>query len=140
MRTKREPTTRDRTGATATSIARSAFGVVMGLIVASSFRILLANIADHLKEYATLKAMGYAQRYLVGVVVCEAAILAIAGFFPGLVVSERLCALAQRATMLPLAIEPIRAAEVLLLTLGMCWGSALIAVRKLRAADPADVF
>jgi putative ABC transport system permease protein len=37
-------------------------------------------------------------------------------------------------------IEPDRALEVLVLTLVMCWGSALIAVRKLRAADPADVF
>jgi putative ABC transport system permease protein len=119
-----------------------AFGVVMGLIVGMIivYQILFANIADHLKEYATLKAMGYAHRYLVGVVVCEAAILGIAGFFPGLLVSDRLCALAQKATMLPLAIEPLRAGEVLLLTLGMCWGSALIAVRKLRAADPADVF
>jgi hypothetical protein len=29
---------------------------------------------------------------------------------------------------------------VLGMTLVMCWASAMIAMRKLRAADPADVF
>jgi ABC-type lipoprotein release transport system permease subunit len=33
-----------------------------------------------------------------------------------------------------------RLAGVFLLTLAMCLGSALLAVRRLRAADPADVF
>ena len=118
------------------------FGVVMGLVVGMIivYQILFANIGDHLKEYATLKAIGYGHRYLAGIVVCEATILAAAGFAPGLLASERLYALAGSATMLPMAIEPRRAAEVLLLTLAMCWASALIAVRKLRAADPADVF
>jgi putative ABC transport system permease protein len=118
------------------------FGVVMGLVVGMIivYQILFANISDHLKEYATLKAMGYGHRYLAGIVLCEATILACAGFVPGLLVCERLYAVARRATMLPMTIEPVRTAEVLLLTLGMCWASALIAVRKLRAADPADVF
>jgi len=119
-----------------------AFGVVMGLVVGMIivYQILFADISDHLKEYATLKAMGYPNRYLSTIVLMEASILGLLGFVPGVAVCERLYAVAKRATMLPMRIEPDRAFEVLVLTLVMCWGSALIAVRKLRAADPADVF
>jgi putative ABC transport system permease protein len=118
------------------------FGVIMGLVVGMIivYQILFADISDHLKEYATLKAMGYANRYLSGVVLMEATILGVIGFVPGVAICERLYAVAKQATMLPMAIAPLRAAEVLGLTLVMCWGSALIAMRKLRAADPADVF
>jgi putative ABC transport system permease protein len=118
------------------------FGVVMGLVVGMIivYQILFADISDHLKEYATLKAMGYTNRYLSGVVLREASILALVGFVPGVAICERLYAVARQATMLPMAIEPVRASQVLGLTLVMSWGSAMIAMRKLRAADPADVF
>lgn len=118
------------------------FGVVMGLVVGMIivYQILFADISDHLKEYATLKALGYTNRYLAGVVVMEAAILGVAGFVPGLVICSQLFAFTAQVTMLPMALEVGRASQVLLLTLGMCWGSGMIAMRKLRAADPADVF
>jgi putative ABC transport system permease protein len=118
------------------------FGVIMGLVVGVIivYQILFTDISDHLKEYATMKAMGYTHRYLSGVVVMEATILGLAGFLPAVVLSQQLYGLARQATMLPMALEPVRAIEVLGLTLVMCWMSALIAMRKLRAADPADVF
>jgi len=119
-----------------------AFGVVIGLVVGMIivYQILFADIADHLSEYATLKAMGYTGRYLSGVVVMEASILAVAGFIPGMGVALGLYQVAHTATMLPMQIAPDRAVEVLLLTMVMCWASGLIAIRKLRTVDPADVF
>jgi putative ABC transport system permease protein len=118
------------------------FGVVMGLVVGMIivYQILFADIADHLKEYATLKAMGYTNRYLARVVLMEASILGLVGFIPGLAICHQLYDLTKRATMLPMVIEPVRATQVLGLTLVMCCVSAMIAMRKLRAADPADVF
>ena len=118
------------------------FGVVMGLVVGMIivYQILFADIGDHLKEYATLKAMGYTNRYLERVVLIEACILGLVGFLPGLAICHQLYELTKQATMLPMAIEPARATQVLGLTLLMCCASALIAMRKLRAADPADVF
>jgi putative ABC transport system permease protein len=118
------------------------FGVVMGLVVGMIivYQILFADISDHLKEYATLKAVGYTDHYLARVVMMEASILAVVGFFPGLAICHRLYALTKQATMLPMVIEPARASHVFALTLVMCCVSAMIAVRKLRAADPADVF
>ena len=118
------------------------FGTIMGLVVGAIivYQILFADISDHLAEYATLKAMGYANRFLVRVVLMEALILALGGFLPGLLISWQLYALTAEATLLPLAISPRIAGSVLGLTVGMCWISALIAVRKVRTADPAEIF
>jgi putative ABC transport system permease protein len=118
------------------------FGVVMGLIVGAIivYQILFADISDHLAEYATLKAIGYTNRYLAGVVVVEALILAVLGYVPGLAASLWLYDLTRRATMLPMLITPDRALLVLALTIVMCWGSGFVAMRKLRAADPAEIF
>jgi putative ABC transport system permease protein len=129
--------------ATATPIGYVfAFGVIMGLAVGSIvvYQILFADISDHLDEYATLKAMGYANRYLATVVAAEALILGIAGFVPGLGLSWWLFGLARSATKLPMAVEPLRAFQLLSLTVGMCALAGLLAVRRLRSADPADVF
>ena len=118
------------------------FGVVMGLVVGSIivYQILFTDISDHLAEYATLKAMGYANRFLAGVVLIEALILAVAGFLPGLALCHSLYGLTESATMLPMRLSAARSALVLGLTVVMCWGSGVIAMRKLRAADPAEVF
>jgi putative ABC transport system permease protein len=94
----------------------------------------------HLKEYATFKAMGYQNTYLLSVVFEEAIILAFAGFIPGVVLPFGLYALAANATALPLYMTVSRAILVLSLTVAMCIVSGAIATRKLQAADPADMF
>jgi putative ABC transport system permease protein len=97
-------------------------------------------VSEHLAEYATLKAMGYSDRYLVGVLIQEALILAILGYIPGFFLSWGLYQLTYAATMLPIAMKLDRAVFVLLLTIVMCSVSGAIAMRKLGSADPADVF
>jgi putative ABC transport system permease protein len=118
------------------------FGVVMGLVVGAVivYQILFADISDHVPEYATVKAMGYPNRYLAGVVVAEALILAVLGYLPGWAVSWWLYRVTAAATQLPMTLTLGRGLQVLGLAAAMCVTSALLAVRKLRAADPADVF
>jgi len=118
------------------------FGVIMGITVGSIivYQILFADISDHLAEYATLKAMGYTNRYLAGVVLAEALILAVVGFLPALGVAAWLYRVTASATNLPMRLAPDRAALVLALTVLMCCVSGLLAMRKLRGADPAEVF
>jgi putative ABC transport system permease protein len=117
-------------------------GTVMGFIVGIVivYQILYTDVADHLSEYATLKAMGYTDLYLLIVVFQEAVILAVVGFFPGMMAAVGLYTMTRNATNLPLMMTVTRAATVLLLTFIMCLVSGAIAVRKLRAADPADMF
>ncbi|MEG4120695.1 MULTISPECIES: ABC transporter permease DevC [unclassified Microcoleus] len=113
-------------------------GFVVGLIIV--YQILYSDVSDHLAEYATLKAMGYSDRYLVGVLIQEALLLAVLGFMPGIVLANGLYSLAQSATLLPIAMSTNRAVVVLSLTIVMCTGSGALALRKLQSADPADIF
>ncbi len=117
-------------------------GAGMGFIVGTVivYQILYTDVANHLPEYATLKAMGYTDRYLLGVVFQQAIILALIGYLPGLACSALLYVLTATATNLPVLMTLDKAVLVLGLTVVMCFASGAIAVRKLSAADPADIF
>ncbi len=117
-------------------------GVVVGLFVGAVivYQILYTDVSSHLPEYATLKAMGYEDRALSLVVLQQALILSLIGYPVGFVLAEALYAIARQATGLPIVMTIPRVVLVFALTVGMCGGSGLLAVRKLRSADPADAF
>jgi putative ABC transport system permease protein len=118
------------------------FGSLMGLVVGMVivYQILFSDIASHLSEYATLKAMGYSNGYLSRVVMSEAFILAIIGFIPGLILSTWLYNWVGGATFLPLTMYPERGLTVFAMIFTMCALAGLLAMRKLRDANPADMF
>ncbi len=116
----------------------ASMGFVVGIVIV--YQILYSDVSDHLSEYATLKAMGYGDRYLLIVVFQEALMLAILGFLPGFGISIGLYELTKVATRLPLVMQLSRAIMVLILTIIMCFVSGVIAVRRLQDADPADIF
>lgn len=118
------------------------FGVLMGLIVGGVivYQVLYADVADHMPEYATLKAMGFTNAFLSLVVLSEALILSLLGFIPGALASAALYDLCEKATHLSMRLGPTEALNVLGLTVLMCSASAVLAVRKVQSADPADVF
>ena len=118
------------------------FGVIMGVVVGMIivYQILFSDVQDSLREYATLKAMGYTHRFLVGVVLREAAILAVLGYLPALALTYGIYDAAATATHLPIAFTEERLAGVLALTLAMCCASASLAIRKLRSAQPAEIY
>lgn len=117
-------------------------GAIMGFIVGIVivYQILYTEVNDHLSEYATLKAIGYTHKYLLRVILQESLLLAILGYFPGLFVTLFLYQKAREATLLPVFMTFARAVIVLVLTIIMCYISGVIAVKKLNAADPADIF
>ena len=104
------------------------------------YQILFADVQTHLSEYATLKAMGYSQGYLRGLIFKEAVILSVLGFVPALGLAYLLYAQAEAATQLPMAMTLERGIMVLLATIVMCCLSGLLAIRKLDGLDPAEVF
>lgn len=118
------------------------FGVIIGILVGIVivYQVLSTDVADHLSEYATFKAMGYRQRFFLGIVFEEALILAVLGFVPGVVVATGLLAGMKAATTLPLAMTVEMAVMVFFGTLAACSLSGAIATRRLAAADPADLF
>jgi heterocyst specific transport system permease protein len=117
-------------------------GTTMGLIVGVVivYQILYTDISDHLPEYATLKAMGFSDRRLVGIVFREAVILAVLGFVPGLLIAQGLYVMTRTQTNLPMLMTPARVLGVFALTVTMCVGSGALAARRLRSADPAEIF
>jgi putative ABC transport system permease protein len=113
-------------------------GVLVGLIIV--YQILFSDVQTHLAEYATLKAMGYTHGYLRNLVFKEAFYLSILGFLPGLGLAVLLYGQAEQATQLPLVMTLERGAMVLGVTVVMCALSGLLAIRKLKGLDPAEVF
>jgi putative ABC transport system permease protein len=117
-------------------------GAIIGFIVGAVivYQILYSDVSDHLPEYATLKAIGFKNRYLLVIVFQEALILAAIGFIPGIAISQGLYMITRQATLLPIMMTLDRAIFIFILTTLMCSISASIAMRKLQAADPADIF
>ena len=113
-------------------------GVFIGGVIV--YQILYTDVTNHLAEYATLKAMGYNDGYLLMTVLQEALLLATLGFIPGLIISIGLYDLTKDAARLPMATNLERVVFILGLTVLMCFVSGAIAVRKLRAVDPANIF
>ena len=115
-----------------------AIGFLVGIVIC--YQILSSGVADHLAEYATLRAIGYPGRYLNLVVFQEGLLLALGGFLPGLVLSAVMYWYLQEQTGLPLRLTVWRAGFIFVLTIAMCSVSAWLALRKAREADPAEVF
>jgi putative ABC transport system permease protein len=118
------------------------FGVLVGFGVGAVVvaQILFSDVTDHLDEYATLKAIGFGNRYLYGVVLWEAFFMACLGFIPGVGASALLYRVVVAMTGLPMVFDPMRAGLVLGLTVLMCFAAGLLALRKLETADPAEMF
>lgn len=116
----------------------TAMGFVVGIILV--YQILYTDVADHWSEYATLKAIGYDNMFLFGVVIQEAIILSVLGFIPGFLVSSMFYGLAADLTGLVFQMTLERVANIYGMTFVMCLISGAIAVRKVQATDPAEVF
>jgi putative ABC transport system permease protein len=118
------------------------FGVIMGFFVGAVivYQVLFVNVADHLAEYATLKAVGFTDGSLVFIVLQQAVLLAVLGFVPGLLLSYQFYKLAAQGTLLPLQLTLGTCLVVFALTVLMCSVSGAAALRKVRTADPAEVF
>ncbi len=118
------------------------FGVLVGLFVGAVIvvQILTSDVQDHLGEYATFKAMGFKNRYLLGIVYEQSAILTVFGFLPALLLSILLYRLVGAAVAMDMNMTWSRVGWVFALTVGMCLAAGTIAVRRIYSADPAEVF
>jgi putative ABC transport system permease protein len=113
-------------------------GFIVGMLI--SYQIIYTDLSDQLPQYATMKAMGYATRYLVRVVLEQATLSAIAGWVPAWLIAVLLFRVIGAIALLPLRMTVGITVLSLALTVGMCLLSALLAVRRVIATDPAEVF
>ena len=117
-------------------------GVWVALFVgiAIVYQVLSSDIANMMSEYATLKAMGYSNKYLTSVVLQQSVLLAIVGYLPSLAISWVLYRVVEAESGMPMYLTPEIMVTVLFLAIVMCVISGLGALRKLFQADPADLF
>jgi putative ABC transport system permease protein len=114
--------------------------VGFGIGVMICYQILYNEINDHLPQFATMKAIGFSDRYLMGVVLREAILLAVLGLLPALIASQAFYSIMIRLTGLHMELTISRIILVSILTIVMCIISGLIAVGRVLKADPAEVF
>ncbi|MBW4510730.1 MAG: ABC transporter permease DevC [Scytonematopsis contorta HA4267-MV1] len=117
-------------------------GTVIGFIFGSIivYQILYTQISDSLFIYATFKAIGYANSYLVKIVLQQAFLMSFIGYIPGCAFCIYLYSFVKEATRLPISMTITRSITVMLLTIIMCSIAGMLAMSKLRSADPAELF
>jgi putative ABC transport system permease protein len=115
-----------------------ALAVVVGAIFV--YQMMAADIRGMMPEYATVKALGYRPFFLTAIVLWQALLLAVFGYLPGFIASYGLYYITRNFGNIPTEMTADRAIVVLLMTCGMCLASGLLAVRKVHAAQPADLF
>lgn len=117
-------------------------GVALVVGAAIVYQILYADVTKNFKEYATLKAIGFRNQFLMGVILHEAVLLAAIGFIPGLILSMGLYQLILISSngAIPMKMSLLQVLQVATMTTGMCVVSGVVAMRKVFLADPADVF
>ncbi|WP_017306048.1 FtsX-like permease family protein [Spirulina subsalsa] len=113
-------------------------GVIVGIVIVG--QILYSSVADHLKEFGTLKAMGASNRMLYGVIIEQAVYMAVLGYIPGILLCLGLGKWTMASQGIMILITPSTAIVVLGITLVMCVGSALFAIQKVTRVDPIIVF
>ncbi len=117
-------------------------GVLLAFIVGAVivYQILSTEIMNRLKEYATLKAMGHDDRFVRGVVLRQAVLYSAIAAVPGTIGAFVLYEVLARMTNLPMVMTPARLIAVAVLSIGMSVGAALLAIRRVSHANPADLF
>jgi putative ABC transport system permease protein len=117
-------------------------GALVGFVVGTliSYQIIFTELTDRLPQYATLKGIGYKNTYLIGSVLRQAILTGLAGYIPAWFLSLAVYRIIGDIALLPLHMTLQVTLMSLALTLGMCLFAAVIAVRRVIAADPAEIF
>ena len=113
-------------------------GFVVGMVVVS--QILYSSVADHIKEYGTLKAMGASDWIIYRVITEQALWMAVLGYLPSMALCIGLGTWTMAAKGIMILISPMTATSVFFITVVMCVGSAMFAIQKVTKVDPAIVF
>ena len=127
---------------------RTATGLIFGSGLVVSFIVgimvlyqtLATQITRQLPQFATLKAIGYGNRFLDAIVLAQSLLITAVAFLPALGAALAIYTLVRSETLLPLSLSAPQLAAVLGIALLMAAASALLSLGGLRRADPAEVF
>ena len=125
------------TGAGAALFAGALLGVIVGTVIVA--QTLYSSTKEHLKEFATLRAMGSSNRYIYNVIIYQALLSAVIGFCLAAVIGAIVVQMTAKSA-LPIVITPWLIAALCALTIAMCVASGIGAIVRVLRTDPATVF
>jgi len=125
------------TGAGAALLGSAILGIIVGTIIVA--QTLYSSTKDHLKEFATLRAIGSARRYILKVILAQALISAVTGFSIAVSIDLSLVKMTRDAA-LPIVMSPELSVGLFALTIAMCAIAAVAAIRVVTRIDPVLVF
>ena len=110
----------------------------VGLVIL--FQVLSTELSNRLNEFATLKAMGFGAPFIYGIGLSQNLIFIVCSFVPAWLAAQGLFILVYKLSKLPMEMTPSLIGNVFGLTLAMSVIAGYLALRKVRKADPADLF
>ncbi|MGZ8300048.1 MAG: ABC transporter permease [Rhodoplanes sp.] len=125
------------TGAGAALFAGALLGIIVGTVIVA--QTLYSSTKDHLKEFATLRAIGSSSIYIVKVILWQALLSAVIGFCIAAAIGLLIVQMTAD-TALPVVMTPGLMVGLFVLTLIMCAVSAISAILEVMRMDPAMVF
>jgi len=126
-----------QTGAGAAIVTAALLGFFIGLAVVS--QAVYATTMENIEEFATLKALGASNGFVIRVIATQAILCGLVGYVLGVLVTRPMI-LGARSSIpwvsTPMWLPP----AVLIPTLGMCALASILSVRAALAVEPAKVF
>ena len=124
------------TGAGAALLGSAILGVIVGTIIVA--QTLYSSAKDHLKEFATLRAIGSSRGYILKVILGQALLSAVVGFSMAAAIDFSLVRATADAA-LPIVMTPELILGLFVLTVAMCSIAAVSAIRVVMRNDPVLV-
>jgi putative ABC transport system permease protein len=116
--------------------------LIISLIVGcvSVYQILSSDVAENLRQYSTLKALGYSDRYFVQLTFEKAWLLTSMAYPVGFLLASMVYLSATHLTLVPLVMTTTRVVGVYALVLAAAFIAGVAAMSRLRRSDPTELF
>ena len=125
------------TGAGITVLVAAFLAIIVGVIIVA--QTIYSATVDHIREYGTLKAMGATNFYLYKIIITQSVVSGLIAYVIGIAVSLIISRISMEGT-LAIIVNFRLVAALFVLTILMCCGSSIVAIRKATLIDPAMVF
>jgi putative ABC transport system permease protein len=125
------------TGAGITVLVAAALAIIVGVVIVA--QTIYAATVDHIREYGTLKAMGATNFYLYRIIITQSVLSGVMAYAVGIVAALVISRVSLEGT-LAIIVNWQLCVALFALTILMCAGASVIAIRKATTIDPAMVF
>jgi putative ABC transport system permease protein len=112
--------------------------VLVGMVML--MQVMSVEIVNRTKEFAVLKAMGFASPFVYGVALNEVGMLAVGAFLPAIAVAGAVLGVVRHLTHLPVGVTAGLGAEVLTVALLMGAAACAVVLPRIAYADPAELY